>query len=105
MTKYILIVALILSVSSVFADMTTKVIVLQEGQSVDLVAEVEWPVVAAWADFDRPIKIGDADTTSLSFQQVFSQRIYGPVTITLRYGDPFPAPEAITSTPDTIGGE
>lgn len=104
MTRYMLIIALILSASIAFAEMTTKVIVLQEGQSIDLTEEVVWPVVAAWADFDRPIKIGDTETMSLSFQQGFSHRIYGPVAITLRYGNPFPAPAPVTPTPDAIGG-
>lgn len=84
------------------AEMITKVFVLEEGQYIDLISVVEWPVVAAWADFDRPVKIGPIMTQALSFQQEFKNGIiYGPVVITLRYGNPYPDP---VTTPDAIGG-
>lgn len=92
----------------VYAEMITKILTLKEGQSVDLVEEVEWPVVAAWADFDRPVKIGPVMTVKLSFQQEFKDGIiYGPITITLRYGNPMPDTAVATdggdiSTPDAI---
>ena len=98
--KYLLLVFALLIAISAVAEMTTITIVVPEGESVDLVQQVPFPVDAAIALLNPPAEVNGRVTDNVSFQQDSTVIVKGPTTITLSYG----TPETPGTTPDAIGG-
>jgi hypothetical protein len=102
----IIVLASIAITSILFADLTKKVIVLQAGESIDLKTEVPWPVELARASYSPSADRGGFQTPITFFcEESGPVIVHGPTTVTLEYGSlPVSTSDAITSTPDAIGG-
>lgn len=105
--RSIIVVFILVSISACsYAAMTQKIIILQSGKTINLIDEVEWPCEASWARIDPPSLVNNRVNQYISFRDYGGPVIvHGPTTITLEYGSlPVATPDAITSTPDAIGG-
>ena len=104
--KNIIVCILMISISAfAFATMTSVTINIPAGQTRDIAQDVPWPAEMAIAHLSPAASVNGTITDRVGFCRNSKVEVVGPTTITLEYGNPdLPAPDAITSTPDAIGG-